>query len=349
MNFRFLLSGVFSVFLIAPALMFGVIPYYAHAQVGVPVTELVLSVSDDNPVPKQKVTLTLRSYSLDINTAKVSWYVNGALTQSGIGLTDLEVTAPALGKKTIVRVTATTPEGRNSTETLEIGSGSIDLIVETDGYVPPLFQGKIATAYQNSIKIIAIAHLANSSGTEYDPKTLIYRWKQNEKVLEDQSGYGKQALVLTGGIVPRPFNITVEAYPRDNTSHAESITGIDFASPSIGFYMSDPLYGPLFNHALESIVRIGSQKETSVLAIPFGFNKPAGGIGNLTYVWSLNGTTRSELSSNESLVLRAPEGAAGSSNIELTIRNPDKILQGSNGSFSAKFNASKRAGEDVVF
>jgi hypothetical protein len=349
MNSRFLLSFVFCTILVFSVFFVTTRPDTVHAQVGVPTTELILSTSVDNPIPKQKVTVTLRSYSLDINTARVSWYVNGVQIQTGVGLTSLEVTAPSLGKKTSVRVTATTPEGRSSTETLDIGSGSIDLIIETDGYVPPLFHGKITPVFQNTVKIIAIPHIANSAGIEYDPKNLVYRWKKDDKVIEDQSGYGKQAVTVSSGIVPRAFNVSVDVYPRDGSAHAQNITGISFNSPSIGFYMSDPLYGPLLNHALESIVRIGSQKETSVLAVPFGFNKPASGVGNLTYGWSINNKLRNELSTNESLILRAPEGAAGSSDIELTIRNPDKILQGADGSFSAKFNASKKAGEDVVF
>ncbi|MEK7609907.1 MAG: hypothetical protein AAB470_02185 [Patescibacteria group bacterium] len=311
------------------------------AQVPISVGGLELTASSDNPVPGQTVTITARSYIVDINTAKISWIINGKTEQNATGATTLKVVAPDLGKKLNVDVSATTPEGRNIKASIVVGSGSIDIIVETSGYTHPFFKGKIPPVYQNTVKIVAIPHIANSSGVEYDPKNLVYQWKKNDRVIEDQSGYGKQALILTGEIVPRPYDISVTAWPRDIEARAQGYINIAVGGPSINFYINDPLYGPLFNRVIGDVIRIGSQKETGVLAVPFGFDKPVNGIGNLTYSWLINGLQDSGLSKNESLVLRAPDNSSGSSNIQLDIRNPDKILQGESGGFSASFSADK--------
>ncbi|MEK7641994.1 MAG: hypothetical protein AAB365_03320 [Patescibacteria group bacterium] len=332
MKSRYFLFLIFSMFLSASA---------ACAQVPITVGGLDVSVSNENPAPGQTVILRARSYTIDINTSVVSWSVNGKQVQSGIGLTTLEIIAPVLGKKFVVTVSAATTEGRTVTASVTIGSGSVDMITETDGYAPTFFRGKLGTVYQNTVKVIAVPHLADADGVEYDPKTLIYQWKKNERVIEEQSGYGKQSVSILGDIVPRPYTVSVSVWPRDNSARAQGIAYVTMESPTVGFYIDDPLYGPLFNKMIGAVVNIGSEKETSVLAVPYGFNRPISSIGSLAFSWVINGIRRDELSSNQSVVLRAPEGSAGSSSITLGIKNAAKILQGASGGFSAAFSQEK--------
>lgn len=339
MKSRFLLSFIVTFLVFASNI---------YAQIPSSVGGLDISASSDNPIPGQTVKITVRSYSLDINSAKISWVINGVTAKDAIGATVMDVKAPSLGKTLSIKISAVTPEGRSETGTITIGSGSIDLIFETDGYTPPFFKGKISPVYQNAVKITAIPHLANSSGQEYDPKTLIYQWKRNNRAIENQSGYGKQSITLVGDIVPRPYDISVEVWPRDDSTHAKSIAEVSTSEPTIGFYVDDPLYGQLFNRAIDSIIRIGSEKETSILAVPFGFNKPSSGIGSLTWSWSINDSMRSELSSKESVVLRAPDDADGSSNIQLNVTNTDKILQGASRGFRATFSSEKNNTADQL-
>ena len=331
MKYGFLLSLFVVFFLVASSV---------SAQVPI-AGGLDLSASIESPAPGQTVKITARSYAIDINSAKISWVVDGTTAKNAIGATTLEIKAPVLGKTISIKVTATNPGGGVEFGTINIGSGSVDFILETDGYTPPFFKGKISPVYQNAVKIIIIPHLASASGQEYDPKNLTYQWKKNDRVIEDQSGYGKQSITLVGDIVPRPYDLSVDVWTRDNSSHTQGFIQIEATSPSINFYADDPLYGPLFNRAISSVVRIGSQRETSVLAIPFGFNKDKSNFGNLSWSWLVNDSVRSELSSKESVVLRAPDDSSGSSNIQLNIVNADKILQGASAVFSALFSAQK--------
>jgi len=309
-----------------------------HAQ-GAPgaIGGIELTTSSDNPAPGQTVTITARSYTINIYSAKIVWTVDGKIVQSGVGMTTFDIKAPELGKKKNVVVTGVSVDGAYVGSSVSIESGSVDMIIESDGYTPPFFQGKLNPAYQNAVKIIAVPHIADSSGIEYDPKTLIYAWKKNDRVLESQSGYGKQSIVLVGDIVPRPYTLDVTVSSKTG-AQAQGISIIGAQSPSIGFYADDPLYGALFNRGLKNSVYIGSQKEAVVLAVPFGFNKLKSGSNNLSFTWLINNSVHPELTSNESVILRSPEGLAGSSNIELSILNNQKILQGTRAGFSALFN-----------
>ena len=298
-----------------------------------------ISLSNDNPAPGQEVTITARSYSTNINAATVTWTVNGRVVTRGVGITTLSVKAPAMGKNTTIDVTVVSQDGITFENSIVLSSGTLDFVVEPGGYVPPFFAGKAPVTFQNNVKIIAIPHLANSTGVEYDPKNLIYRWEQGTAVLESQSGHGKQSIILPGTVIPRPYQLKVTVSSRDGSNSTSRVIAIAGSSPFITFYRNDPLYGPLYTTAINQNLYIGSTRETGVVAVPFGFNLPQSGLGTLTLKWLINGVLHPELSQNRTITLRAPAGSAGASNISLTIENPKSILQTADAQFSALFTA----------
>lgn len=302
---------------------------------------LELTSSNENPGPGETVKITAKGYGFDIDSAKITWSSNGRILDEDIGLTEMSIIAPILGQRAIIEVTAKSSQGKIYNNSIAIQTGSVDMILESDGYVPPLFRGKVNPSYQNTVKISAIPHLADSSGKEFDPKTLIYEWRVNERILEKESGYGKQSISIKGDIVPRPYIVKVAVSTRDGKEQSEGRVSVDPQEPKLLVYIEDPLYGPLYNKAISGSVSIGSQKETTVLTVPYGFNKGS----DIFYSWNINGVQKSDLTSNESVVLRSPEGSAGSSNIEIVIRNNKEILQRAAYAFSVNFQ--KANAEDI--
>ncbi|MEA2715538.1 MAG: hypothetical protein QOG91_566 [Candidatus Parcubacteria bacterium] len=314
----------------------------AYAQ-GIPVMPgaLDLSLSTSNPAPGQELTITAKSYTIEIDSATLTWTTNGNLLQKGVGLTTYKMAAPPLGKKIDIAVTAVPVSGAQISGSVTVVSSSVDMIIETDGYVPPFFKGKLAPVYQNRIKVVAVPHIANSLGSEYDPKTIVYTWKKNDQVIDDQSGYGKQSITLAGDLIPRGYTVTVTAANKEGTMQASGYLPVSFEAPSINFYVDDPLYGPLYNVAIVNGVRIGSEKETGIIAVPFGFTRPAQDLGHLTLSWLVNGSADPDLADKETLILRAPENTEGSSDIDLNIQNTLNILQTARNGFTAQFSAGK--------
>src|SRR5690606_12259445 len=138
--------------------------------------------------------------------------------QTGIGETTLDVAAPTLGNKHTVSASVRTVGGLTLSASIVIGSGSVDMIIESDGHAPIFYKGKVSPVHQNTLKITAIPHLANPAGSEYDPKTLVYQWKKNDQVLLDQSGYGAQSVTIEGSLIPRPYDVTVTVSSRDGSA-----------------------------------------------------------------------------------------------------------------------------------
>ncbi len=325
-----LVSGIFTLFT----------SKISHAQ-ALPVTiqALQVSASPENPAPGDSVKISVISYAIDINSATITWSVNGKVTSKGVGLTSITVTSPKLGKVMDIQVSAVTPQGQQHSQTFFLKSGDIDFIIESSGYVPPFFLGKMPVVYQNTVRVVALPHLANSSGVEYDPASLVYKWEKGTgAVLQSQSGFGKNYIDMTSSLIPRPYSLTVTATTKDGAASTKSSVSVNPQSPKLAFYINDQLYGPLYNEAIGGKMRLGSQKELSVIAVPYGFDKMLNGVNILTYNWLINNDSSSDLSSNDIIVMRTPDNTSGTSNISLAIESPKYILENANGGFSVTFN-----------
>jgi hypothetical protein len=304
---------------------------YCHAQVSnLNIKALQLTPSVTSPSPGQEVKITAQSFTENIDANTVIWSVDGKEVSRGIGLKEISVKAPTLGKSVKVTVTLVNSSGSKSSESITISSGSIDIIIETEGYKPPFFRGKIGPKYQNTVKIIAMPHLVDNKGVEYDPKTLIYKWSKNDRVVSEYSGYGKQFVEVQGSVVPRPYTVSLSVTSKDGIETAESIIFVEEQQAFVNMYENDPLYGPIFNKAITNSIGLGKEKEAKIIAIPFGFNRPDLSKGSLSFTWMVNNILKPEIADNDTIILRAPEGATGSSNISLEVRNKKDILQSAN-------------------
>lgn len=318
--------------------------HIALAQMPTSITGVDISSEPATPQPGESVTVQVKSYITDLNGAKIIWYENQkAMTgASGTGKTAYTFTAPKNGTKLIIAAQITTLEGKEVQKLVSIRSNSIDLVIETGGYTPPFYQGKATPAYQNTINFIAVPHFIGSSGTEIDPKKLIYKWRKNSTVLQDQSGYGKQSVSITSAVVPRPYTVAVEVSSLDEKITGEANIYFDDSSePSVLLYEEDPLYGVLFNNVITQNFRM-RHSELSVLAAPFSFNTSENAA--TSYVWSVNGSERPDLGNKRGITLRVKSGADGNSNVSLDIRNQQSILQGASTNFNAYFSSKNTSG-----
>lgn len=293
-----------------------------------------ISSSPANPTPGSNVTVTVVSYTTDLNGATIAWAVNGKTYAKGVGMSSVTVVAPEAGKTLQVVATINTEEGADIEKMVTINSGSVDIVWETSGYVPPLYQGKTPFVYQNKINFIAMPNLVDSSGNPIDPKDLIYQWKENTFALGSQSGYGKQSLQMTGSVVAGPITVDVTVASTDGSEHAESQITINPVSPTVVFYQDDPLYGVLYNSAIQGTLKL-IHNQTKVLATPYGFDVSTPG---LTYNWSINGILQNNLSASRSVILGVNAGQQGSSDVDLSMQNDgNDILQGAESAFTAIF------------
>jgi hypothetical protein len=321
--------------------LFATLPTLSHAQIPSSIDGVQISTDPEIPAPGQTVTVSVESFSTDLNSASIVWLVDGKNYSQGKGKKFIGVVAPPIGKNMSILVAIMTVEGREVKKAITLKSGGVDLIWESDGYVPPFYKGKALFAYENPVRITAMPHLAGVGGKELDPNTLVYKWTENDKAVQDQSGFGKQTILLQEG-VPRPIDIKVEVTTNTGTEKATASMTLTPGNPSVSFYEEDPLYGVLYNKAITDNFHLTNQ-EMSIRAVPYTFN-----IGGLSYLWSINNLERTDLSTNESITLRTKGDAEGSSDISLEVKNLQDILQGARNNTSIWFS-KKSADTNATF
>lgn len=327
------------------ALLLSVFPTFASAQIPASIDGVQISTYPQIPAPGQSVTIEVESFSTDLNAASIIWLVDGKTTLQGTGKKSLTVTAPALGKKMNITAVIMTVEKREVRKVVTINPGRVDLVWESGGFVPPLYKGKADFAYENKVRITAIPSLADTSGNQIDPKILLYKWTRNDKVVQAQSGYGKQTLEIQEEI-PRDQVILVEVSTPTGTAKATARITLVPGEPSISFYEEDPLYGVLYNKAVTDRLTLTNQ-EATIRAVPYTFNFSKE--TPLSFTWSINNLERPDLSTKESITLRTKGDAAGSSNIFLEVRNAKNILQSAKAGINVQFNKKQTSTNSFTF
>ncbi len=206
----------------------------------------------------------------------------------------------------------------------------VDLLWQGETYTPPFYLGRSLWAKQSEITFLAVPiGLGN-------PQALAYRWLRNGTVLGSLSGTGKNSLTLTDSVLSKPQTIKVEVLRYDDYEEpvlaSKSIT-LTPVTPSLTVYENNPLYGFLFDNEISGTYLL-KEAEVTFGAFPFFFSASDHGQSNLNYKWQTN---TGGVETRESVTYRAPEDAAGSASINLTLTRPDKILQSAQSNFLIQF------------
>ncbi len=316
------------------------LPSIAGAQIEIPsTTDINVELIPSNPKPNEFVSASITSYSTDINSAKITWSLNGKTQKSGVGEKSLIFNSGDVGTTNILYISVKTKDGEIVEKSITISPVSIDLIWQNESFVPPFYKGKALYSHQNKITFIALPHIFNN-GKEESPKNLIYTWKKNGSVVESASGYGKNTYTSEGSVISRALSIEVTVTSPSTNASGYAHTVVTPIEPSIVFYKKDPLYGIEFQKALSGAINIENASEINILAIPFFFGVTDKKSNDLTYIWSINGSEVANAGSSNQ-VFRKKEGTKGNSLISLSIENSNKILQYSSESFNLVFDNNK--------
>lgn len=313
------------------------VPDNAYNQI--PETPINIDISPENPGPNQYVSVYITSYGTDLNGANIIWRINGQTRKSGTGERNFSFTTGNVDSTTRLEIEIETVEGEFITKNIAIKPAGVDLVWQTDGFVPPFYKGKTMFSHQNKISFIALPHLTASNGVEISPSNLIYKWTRNGTVVEQSSGYGKNVFYMTGSIISRPVDIQVEVTSPNSTSVGSARAFVEPIEPSVIFYRKNPLYGVEFQKALTSTVDLSDSREITIVGVPLFFGVTNAFSSELSYKWLINGSQIDGDYSQNTRVFRQVEGTKGVSKISLQIEDSNKILQSASSNFSLMFGS----------
>ena len=285
------------------------------------------------PRPNEGVWINLTLYTDDLTTADITWYQDGKSVLSGKGEVKYSFRAGPIGQKTDIEVKIKLLSGISFTKTITLNPASVDVVWEADSYVPPFYAGKALHPRQGVLKLVAMPEFVKN-GQRIPPQNLVYKWSNNDTVYQDQSGYGKNIVVVNGSLLGKPESIDVLVTDPVNNMVAQGFLDIAPVDPQVVFYQNDPYYGDIFDSAIANPFNLKAD-QVQVLAAPYYFTNEASGY--LQYVWELNGQTMPDLSGSRTAIFKKPEQQSGQSVVSLQVTNTNRILQEADGSLTMQF------------
>jgi hypothetical protein len=312
------------------------LPIVSLAQVNIPFAlsnELGVEIIPTYPRPKEMVWINISLYTADLNSADITWYQDGKAVLNGKGETRYSFVAGPVGSETKIEIAIKLLGGSTFSKTFTLTPASVDIVWEANSYTPPFYRGRALHSKQGSLKLVAMPEFVKN-GKRILPQNLIYEWSNGINVYQNQSGYGKNVVLVDGSLLGRTEEIEVLVTDPVNNLVAQAFVDIAPSDPEVVFYQIDPYYGNIFDLALTGSFDL-KDEELQILASPFFFSKENS--ENWQYEWQLNGTTIQNLFGSRTAVFRKPEGESGRSTISLRLANTDRILQQAENSLNINF------------
>lgn len=303
------------------------LPFGIEEQISVTVTPQV-------PQPRERVTISVASYSSNFKSAVVTWRKDGSIVSSGIGKTSYSFLAPDSGDRTTISLTVEKEFGGTLQREFTFAPADVDILWEAQTYTPPFYKGKSLFTRQSSVIFVALPNFVDSTtGNTIPASELVYTWKLNGNVIQDQSGYGQSSFRVAGDVLSRPLTVivTVTAIGSD-LSAKQSLTVTPF-DPEVLLYENNPLYGIMFEKALVGNFMI-NRDEMEISAIPYHFSADSRETNELKYSWLLNGKTINTYDNRNSLVFRRTSDETGTANVGIKTNHITNFLQASDARFS---------------
>lgn len=289
--------------------------------------QIETSMSNENPAPGETVTLTLNGYGININSATISWSVNGTRVQSGTGLNEFSITAGKNGEVKTVTATINASNFPAVTKTFNVTPQDVSIVYETDSYTPPFYKGRALFAKEGTVTLVAMANLISPSGAKLNPNSLVYTWRIDGTVLGSMSGYGKKSISYTGSILARQVLVEVEVSTADKKTKGKGLTLLYPQNPEVMFYEKSPLYGIMFNKELSSNQFSLKGSEITLEAVPYSVSASSPFSSNLEYSWAINNNIIPVPQYQNYATFRNTAGQNGNASVSVTLNNNSQLLQ----------------------
>lgn len=287
-------------------------------------SDVSVSTIPEIPGPDQIVSIKLTSFAIDLSRADITWKVNGKIGLNKTGAISYQVKTDSVGTSVTVEAIISV-DGSSITKSVLIVPSSIDLLWQAvDAHVPPFYKGKAMPSSQSVIKVVAMPQV--KAGTIASPTSMTFAWQRNFNAYPDFSGYSKNSFLFQTSYLNAKEQISVKATDvSSGATGTQSIT-LTTGKPQILFYVYNPLEGILYNRELGSIFSLESS-EATIVAEPYFFSPLDPVSSDLKYSWKLNGQNISTPSKKNWLVIKKPEGIAGSASIAVSIASISRLFQ----------------------
>ncbi len=281
------------------------------------VNGIVITTNPEYPIPGSIVKVTLETYQFDVETAKISWYIDNKLIAEGIGKRTIELKYPDLGVTSKLKVVATINGDQNYVGGKVFGGATVNLLYEpVNSYVPVWYQGGTLPSEGGKVKLYAEAYLYNNK-KQIPSENLIYNWTINEEPTPNISGMGKNSPIIDLDPIVGEAYVQLTVKSIDGLYEARASTRITPVAPILKvYYLNDEV----FPHFMDYTYKM-NRAETTLSAEPFYTPIEK----NIMYTWTINSipsTNRTKVFS-----IRRPVSNNGQVDFSLDFNNNNKLFQ----------------------
>ncbi len=298
-------------------------PFVMHAESSINESDVNVEINPQNPAPGKNVTITVSSYSANLNRAQIDWKDNaGNVLSSGVGSTSYSLVAGGPNSDVNVQVYIT-PYGDSTAvvKQIFIHPTDVDILWQSiDGYVPPFYKGKALPTSESVIRAVAMPN----AGAVANNNNIVYTWKLEHNTMSKFSGYGKDSFTFENSYLRNTEHINVSASSVNGSYNAENSITIPIQKSKVLFYLKNQDGTVNYSNALADNSQI-SGEESTIVAEPYFFPLTSGA-GSLKYTWKINGGAIDTPRNPLSLTIR-PASTGGYATISLSIDNISKLFQ----------------------
>ena len=288
--------------------------------------DLEINLNPEIPKPKEPVSIYIESFSTDLNSSFIQWVEDGVVITEGQGVTNFSTIAPSSGRQKTISLNITKINGATIQKEIIFTPSEVNLVYEAQTYTPPFYKGGSLFTSESDILFVAVPNLKSLDGISIDPKTLIYTWKIDNKVISSISGTGKDTFLYNSPLLQRPMTVSVEVTSINGTLQAVDSVYIEQSEPEIIIYEKNPVYGTMFEKAIKGDFLL-DREEIELSAVPYFFDTYSKNNTHLTYTWLMNGQDTNNNPSQQSLVFRNEDGSQGTASVEVLVDHIQNILQ----------------------
>lgn len=293
---------------------------------------ITISTNPQTPGPNQPVTVSIQSYTMNLNSSKITWYENKEAMKEGIGETKFDTQTKGAGEPVTVDVVIVTQDGARYTRQIILTPVEVDILWEANTYVPPFYKGKALPTYKSIVKVSAIPRFNSLTS---DPKDYYYKWTINRSQGAGE-GLGRSSIPVGMGWPNSNVPITVQVSAPNKSEKGQATQYIQTTDGKILFYEQAPLLGVLFDHALQGPINADGN-EFRVRAVPYFFSIDNYFNGDLVYSWMKNSSQAIPEHNPNILVIEKDGKQAQSASVNLTVQNAKRVLQQSNNALFVNF------------
>jgi hypothetical protein len=281
-----------------------------------------INVNPSNPTPKSNVTLTLESYSFDVDTAMITWKVDGKVITKGEGEKSFVLQTGNVGEANTVSVIAQTADGSSLEQRITITPSSVVLLFESPkSYVPVLYEGRSLPSVGGVVRVTALPQISDN-GIPVSPSTLAYSWYLNDSIMSNISGKGKQSVDVRLDYFKLNNEIKVIARSPLGNSGTKKISILSHPVMPL-LYTYDPIFGTNFTTLISK--RFETTKDITIALEPM-YISTEDEQKNPSYSWYLDGLPTTPLG-GRILSLHPSENSYGTKMLSIKIAGPDKRIQ----------------------